>query len=281
MLGKVWRNALFAILDQRLLRNKVIFHLKRYYYSELGFNVDIGNELVCPVACPSALYSLSEIFFEDEYKQVFDLIDLPSRWLDLGCHYGFFSLYTTRLLRKTSKSAFNALLVDADSRVQYGIDSLIRHNCLESNFIFKLGAVAAGSGAVRFLEQDVMSSSLEDLTPKTSLLTSKAVPIVDQNAILSLIAPPYDLVKIDVEGGEYDFFVSYDKVLANTKNIVVEWHSWHRGGGGKQQIVELAQSLGFRLLKEVQPDKLCGNVGDELMVGVLLFTKPGIPVITL
>jgi FkbM family methyltransferase len=281
MIGYVWRKVLFIILNQRLLREKVIFHLKQYYYSELEFKVGIGNELVCPIADPSAQYSLTEIFFDDEYKQVFDFIDLPKRWLDLGCHYGFFSLYVAGLARRNSRSAFYALLVDADSRVYYGIDSLIRLNCLKSSFIFKHGAVAAGSGEVSFLEQDVMSSSLADLTTETSRLSAKAVPIIDQDVILSLLAPPYDLVKIDVEGGEYDFFVFYDKILANTKNIVVEWHSWHRGGGGKQQIVELAESRGFRLLKEVQQDKVCGNPGDGIMVGVLLFTKPDETMLTL
>ncbi|MFM5985593.1 MAG: FkbM family methyltransferase, partial [Sphaerospermopsis kisseleviana] len=240
---------------------------------DLGFQISIGNDLACPIVDQSSLYSFSEIFLEDEYKRVFEIINLPSRWLDLGCHYGFFSLYTAGLHAKVGQVAFQALLVDADSRVRHGVDSLIRLNRLDSCFMFHHGAIASGSGQVRFLEQDVMSSSLTGMTEHFSHPSMREVPIADESAITALMPPPYDLVKIDVEGGEYDFFSSYDQVLAGTANIVVEWHSWHRGGGGMQQIIDLAEARGFRLLKEIHPAKFCGHSDDRRMVGVLLFSS--------
>jgi hypothetical protein len=98
------------------------------------------------------------------------------------------------------------------------------------------------------------------------------VPIIDQETILQVIAPPYDLVKIDVEGGEYDFLAAYDKILQSTSYLVIEWHSWHRGGGSGEQILKLAQDCGFSLVRVVQEPKFCGSSNSD-QVGVFLLKK--------
>lgn len=264
---------LFSFSD---FRQKAVFHLRQNYFPELGFNIDVGTNLKCPIADPSAICSLAEIFFENEYKAVFEAIDLPDRWLDLGCHYGYFSLYVLSLRQSHCLSQdFKALMVDADSRVCNGVERLISDNYVGVNLLFEYGAISTGTGSISFLEQPVMSSAILGTRSDTSLKDIHSVPIIHQDLILNLISPPYDLVKIDVEGGEYDFLVSYEKILANTKALVVEWHSWHHGGGGQQQIHDLAKARGFELLKEIQPPKYCDPLHSGKSVGVLLFVKAG------
>ena len=273
MLKQLIRLSFKKLFENKVFRKKAIFQLKQYFYPELGFKIEIGNGLCCPIVDPSASYSFTEIFFDNEYKSVFKEISLPNTWLDLGSHYGFFSLYVASLKKKDlGPSNFKALLVDADSRVSEGVQKLIRLNRLESHFTFTHGAIASGSGTVSFAEQEVMSSSLANITVNP-IHNCRKVPIIDQSSILNLLSPPYDLVKIDVEGGEYDFFVSYERVLEETKHLVVEWHSWHSGGGGCQQIHELAEMYGFRLIKVIQNPKLCDVSNPKNLVGVLLFSK--------
>jgi FkbM family methyltransferase len=277
MFKDLGRSVFSKLFDNRSFRDKAIFHLKQYYYHELGVVVDLGNGYTCPVADPAALYSFTEIFFENEYASVFEEINLPSKWLDLGCHYGFFTLYVSWMRRKQLLSGvFKALMVDADSRVLPGISSLVKLNNLESHVSFMYGAIASGSGSVYFSEQEVMSSALADPPTESLQHSTKRVPIVDQSMILDSISPPYDLVKIDVEGGEYDFFLAYDKILSATQNLVVEWHSWHRGGGSSIQIQELATAYGFQMKKEIKSPTPCGNPVIGNHVGVYLFSKPEI-----
>jgi len=274
MLNQAVRLSFSKLFNFKPFRDKAIFYIRQYYFRELDFCVRFGQGFGCPICGVSATYSFSEIFFENEYKPVFDLIDLPSRWLDLGCHYGYFSLYVAWLRAKHRlPQNFCGLLVDADSRVLSGVSTLIQRNHLEAQLSFRHGAISSGLGSVYFHENDVMSSSLSNLLPNTISGTKSSVPIIDQQIIESLLPPPYDLVKIDVEGGEYDFFVSYERILQNTIHLVLEWHSWHRGGGSLSQILDLAKSYGFELLQEIQPSTLCGDPATPSEVGVLLFKR--------
>lgn len=267
------RISLSALFRNQAFRRRSIFHLKQNYYNELEVGLQLGGGLHCPIVHPSACFSLSEIFFQGEYQPVFDECPLPERWMDLGCHYGFFSLYVAWLRAKELRiSPFHALLVDADSRVQAGVESLIKINHWEDQVAFIHGAIAEGAGAAGFQEQDIMSSSLADLQEGAPISSSKRVPIVDEQIILKNLPPPYDLVKIDVEGGEYDFMIAYPQVLALTRYLVMEWHSWHKGGGSEKQIRWLAESHGFKLKKVIQQPKLCFSDNDS-QVGVLLFEK--------
>ena len=164
MLKQLSRSLFSNLFDSQSFRDKAIFHLKQYYYHELGIVVDLGNGYTCPIADPAARYSFAEIFFDNEYSNVFEEINLPSKWLDLGCHYGFFTLYVSWMRGKQLLSSdFQALMVDADSRVLPGISSLLKLNNLEPHVSFLHGAIASGSGSVDFIEQEVMSSALADL----------------------------------------------------------------------------------------------------------------------
>jgi FkbM family methyltransferase len=258
-----------------LLRRQSLFHLKQHYYHELGFSLQLGWGFVSPFYASESLCSFSEIFFEGEYESVFSEISLPDRWLDLGCHYGYFSLYVAWLRAKAGLlHPFQALLVDADHRVLPALHELISQNNLQKQFLYLHGAIAEGSGSVGFREQSFMSSMLDDLNVEEVHGTAQSVPIVDQNAILALMPPPYDLLKVDVEGGEYDFLTSYGTILDQSTNLVVEWHSWHRGGGSAEQIKSLAESRGFRFVRVIrEPVISLGDSQQTQCAGVFLFTK--------
>ena len=255
------------------IRRRLTFFLSQYYFNELGFKINIGRGLVCPVFHPSATCSLEEIFFENEYQSAFQEISLPNKWLDLGCHYGYFSLYLAWLHAGANPNSrpYRAFLIDADSRVGGGIANLIKLNNLDANISYMHGAISEGAGSVSFKENLVMSSSLSALDESSEGVLIK-VPIADQTLIMRQLAPPYDLVKIDVEGAEYDFLLSYKDILSSTSALIIEWHSWHRGGGSQLQIQSMVESYGFRLQKVLQPPKSCSPSGRE-SVGVLLFTR--------
>jgi len=255
-----------ALLAQKEIRRRVTFELEMNYFGDLDISVPLGFELFSPITAEDHWHSFAEIFVQREYAPVFNKISLPTRWIDLGCHAGYFSLFVIWLRAQQNLSPdFKALLVDADPRVRQGIEKLVSVNHLDKHIVFKQGAVATGQGERKFTLRNVMSSSVADNGIKYGQETS--VTVVTEDDLMNLLPPPYDMIKCDIEGMEYDFLLEYKKVLNASKYLLVEWHSWHKGGGGAKQIRELAQSEGFKLIDEptaphaVQLGDLVGQCG--------------------
>lgn len=246
-------------------RKRAIFHLKREQYEALSLEVPLGNSMVCPVTDESFWFSFSEVFVNGEYVEVFKQIPLPSRWLDLGCHAGYFSLYTAWLRQKAGFSDLGrAFLVDGDSRLQSAVDCISKRNPAITGFQFATGVISSGDGVCTFVQREYMSSSKEGLGEEKGRRTQ--TPILSEAMLLQRFPGPFDLLKVDIEGGEYDLFTSYQAVLSQTRHLVLEWHSWHSGGGGEEQLKQAAKEAGFEMIavigesRSVDPDgkQTCG-----------------------
>jgi hypothetical protein len=98
------------------------------------------------------------------------------------------------------------------------------------------------------------------------------VPVERPEQIVAALPPPYDLVKVDVEGAEHDFLTTYEPVLKGAKHLLLEWHSWHFGGGGVETIRQAAAKAGFREIFEPVPSHPVGGNGQRFC-GVLLFER--------
>ena len=81
------------------------------------------------------------------------------------------------------------------------------------------------------------------------------------------MSPPYDLIKCDIEGKEWELLLHYPKVLSGAKYLILEWHSWHNGGGSLTQITKKLQEFGFSILKSSDTTKALGREGE---VGLFL-----------
>jgi FkbM family methyltransferase len=267
------RDAVKASLAELLkngdVRRNIAFRLKNEYYSDLQLTVPLGHNLTCPMPSADSWWSFSEIFVQQEYRTTFDHVPLPDRWLDLGCHAGFFSLYLL-WLRKSKHMNINcgALLVDADSRVEAAIDSLVRLNGLEAQLKFRRGLICSTTGEQPFEERSHMYSSIPFSGSSNSSVTT-----ITAGDISRLLPPPYDMVKLDIEGAEFDFLSSYSSLLEHTKCLLMEWHSWHRGKGGLPQLQGLLKAAGFSLIREITPPHsvTVGDISGEC--GVLLCTR--------
>ena len=183
----------------------------------------------------------------ESIKGVLEGFDLPNKWLDFGCHMGYFSLWLERHRRLSGESSKSeALLVDGDSRTLSSIPSLLRRNHLLENWCYRHAAIAGDCTEITFYEDDYMAS--------TALDGSCGIPVclkvIKEEEVQETLIPPYDLVKVDVEGSEWEFLNYYPQILCQTRYLLLEWHSWHNGGGGVEQIREKLESLGYRVLKE-------------------------------
>lgn len=253
-------------LRLRSVRRRVWFELQRSYFAEADLYVPLGYGCQAPILLQDYWHSFQEIFMEGEYQQAGTAFSLPVRWLDLGCHAGFFSLFLEWQRRKSqSEGRSEALLVDGDRRLRKQVERLIAANGLEARFRFVHGAVGAGSTPLRFVTRACMASGTT-VVPGAKDGEKVEVPIVTPGHILNALPPPYDLIKVDIEGGEYDFLTNYEIVLSQTNTLLLEWHAWHSGGGGVAQLIDLAAALGFSHRKaHITPHQKDGQCGVLLL----------------
>ena len=246
------------ILAFKKLREKVLFELKNEYYHELSISIPIGNGFWAHLSEKDAFDSFSEIFIDKEYLD-FIPEQVPKKVIDLGSHYGYFSLWLQSVY---PDEKLNILMIEPSARCRNALSLLQEYKILEGRFIY----LAKGIGnpndeRIAFYERPFMSSSTN---PNEGIENPKTVPVLKIKDIAQNLKPPYDLIKCDIEGSEWDFLEHYKPIIRESKTIIMEWHSWHAGGGGFAQIESKIKELGFSIDKVTDASKaelLNGEVG--------------------
>jgi FkbM family methyltransferase len=246
-----WRK----VFANRALRARVAFQVKYRCLHELDLRIPLGYGISVPWFDQEIGSSFTEIFLEQEYSRLFEFIEAPTRWIDLGAFAGFFSIWLLWNRRRLvmDNAPCEALLIDADEvRTPY-IRDLFRINNLTEKFRFRHGAIGSGKETCKFVHTPWMGSALASITGTNT--NAADVPILTAAEILSIFGPPFELLKVDIEGAEYDLFKDYHDLLCCCENLLLEWHSWHPGKGGLGQLQALASEAGFEQIAELQPPR--------------------------
>jgi len=205
------------------LRRRVAFALRHEYFADLDLFIPLSHDLACPLVHEDDRVSLSEIFFGGEYDSLATHIELPRRWIDLGCNAGYFSLWLEWQRRKAGLSVDStALLVDADPRQPAAIERLFALNHLGSRWAFTLGLIAPGDGRQNFYQRRFMASSTQP--DASNPAQSVSIETLTPGRLRTQFPPPYDLIKVDIEGAETDFWEHYKALWSETKSLLLEWH---------------------------------------------------------
>lgn len=249
------------------VRRRIAFEMKYQYFPSLEMEIPLTHNFSCPLRQLDALYSFTEIFVGAEYGNLLEKIPMPARWLDLGSHAGYFSLYLAwqHAVRATGTD-YRALLVDADPRSAEWVNSMIRLNSLKNHLQYRLGAISKNEGSIQFALRSGMGSSADLNAPEVSNVQN--VPVLTAAAMIDLLPPPYDLVKLDVEGAEFDFIAAYENIWSRTRHLVIEWHSWDEEGRGEAEIRELMTARKFRLEEVLKPKTKHIVQGRPLTAGI-------------
>jgi hypothetical protein len=101
------------------------------------------------------------------------------------------------------------------------------------------------------------------------------VPVISDDEIISALPGPYGLVKVDIEGAEWDFLNYYPKVMANARYLLLDWHSWHKGGKAEGQVREEIERRGFKFVYEVRPAVSYTVNGKNVCGGAHLYENMG------
>jgi FkbM family methyltransferase len=267
-LRKLLKKPLLLALRNEWLRGKIVYELRKDFFRNLQIAVPLSHGMSCPLGKHDYIYSFSEIFIAEEYGGFLDSISTPRRWIDLGCHAGFFSLYLAWQLRKAGINEFSASLLDADPRVQKDVLHLIEANSLQQQFQFRPGMIGSGAGEGAFALREAMGSSADFGIHAEA---SAKVPFIPASEILKQFPPPYDLLKVDIEGAEFELVKHYGEILENSTHVLIEWHSWDAEASGESRLRQALEQRGFGLLQVLQERKHFKVEGRHLTAGCHLY----------
>lgn len=273
MFNKLLTYPLKFLLKCRPIRERLAFNLVHHHFGTLKILIPLTKDLACPIPSLEALQSFNEIYIAQDYGSFLEKMPLPKRWLDLGCHMGYFSLYLAwqHALRGDIK-AIEALLVDADPRVFEQLNYLIARNRLQGQFHTLNAAIAPpGYGTVPFALRTGMVSSTE--RAGDPILKEVTIPRLNIETLLSTFPPPYDLIKLDIEGAESCFLENFPGILGETQALLVEWHGWGANTDAEARIQSLTKKHGFSPPIILKQKSCYPSYGGDLYAGNHLYLR--------
>ena len=239
----------------------MLAHLRLDYFHEFHHSIPLGNKYWAHLWENDAYDSFSEIFIQQEYSDF--IPDEPvTNILDLGAHYGYFSLW---LQSKKPQQEIHSIMVEPSQRCQRSLERMVQYPKLGGRFQYLKAAVGNPTEErTRFFERPFMGGSLFSSSSEEGHYDVKVLTLSSEP---SLKDQSFDIIKCDLEGAEWDFLIHYSSLLKNSKFLVMEWHSWHSGGEGFSQIEKKLTDKGFEIVNSSSPQKAVGRDGE---VGLIL-----------
>ena len=249
------------LLKFKFIRNRVKFNFLHNYFNELQLTIPVGSDYWAYLCENDAYDSFSEIFIQQEYS---DLIPDESilNLLDIGANYGYFSLW---LQSKRPKDKIHSTLIEPSLRCSRSLKKLVELSRLQNRFQYLQRAVGDPEEThIKFFDRPFMAGSIFGSDHNDAFYHANTLKLSE---VFSSDRDSYDLIKCDIEGGEWELIENYPTLLKQSKFVLMEWHSWHSGGGGFPQIEKKLTEVGFQIIKSSPPNKAIGRDGE---VGLFL-----------
>lgn len=169
--------------------------------------------------------SFQDVFTDPNYWRVFNLFQEPPKLIvDCGAHCGHFAILTDLCLQaRFGNSSTFYILIEPDRRLQSSIVRNLTSAGLEGRFEVVSGAVGCKSGDAQLVthSKNLLVSTLR--APESRKLGRVyRTEYVDISRIVE--GKKIDLLKIDVEGSEFEFFQFNEDVVSQTDRIMIEIH---------------------------------------------------------
>jgi len=224
-------------------------------FKDKKFNVDLKDEVDRSVA--------NEIFKFREYRSAEGAIEsAKSVIFDVGAHIGLFSLYARALNPVVSIVAF-----EPEATNFTRLENTINENQIENIQLEPL-ALSSSSGSKQFVialdshNHHLLSASEPE--SKLKVQNVKAISLFDYCKKKKI--KKISLIKLDIEGGEFDVIGSWKKEDFNLIDaILLEYHNIF--GNEHKQLVEILRVNGFGV--QVFPSQF------DRMMGVVFARKKG------
>ena len=217
------------------LRAKFIHYIKHNHFHELDISIPLKNNYWAKLFHHDSYDSFSEIFIQNEYEGFIPDIEINSV-IDLGAHHGFFSVWLQSILPKRK---IKSLLVEPSARCFPVLSALTKRKEYK-NFTFFNKCIGNPQDRENlFFDRPHMASSNVQIDQGE---IADKVPVLKSEDIYHWHPSPYDLMKCDIEGAEWDLLNYYKTILEKTKFAIIEWHQSNKD---YNQFIELIHELDF------------------------------------
>jgi len=167
--------------------------------------------------------SLQDVFCSPFYWQLYSWVQSPPNLVvDLGAHCAHFSMLADICFRaRFGEVQPEYVLIEPNPRLMPVIIRNLRRSGLCPRNLVRQGLVGAtrtGRGTLWVSSKNFLSASLQQ-APATR---GVEVDYIDLEAIIG--GRPIDLLKIDIEGAEYDFVDNYPDLLEQARVVLMEIH---------------------------------------------------------
>ncbi len=187
--------------------------------AELTFELKGGGSVTIPNV-PGARVPVYEVFAEDAYRLAWFTQGLgpDASALDIGGHVGCFTVAFARRHPAGSVHAYEASATTA-SYLQRNADA----NGLGDRVTLHNAALSDHPGTIEFADNGA-GSALNGLTAASSTAMTSVPAVTFSQAVAAMPTPP-QVVKIDIEGFEYDVVLaSSADDWASVQRVVLEYH---------------------------------------------------------
>ena len=212
-------------------------------------------------ACRADSVALAmEIF---EAGTVYSAATLPPAirtFADLGCNVGFFTCW---LRHQTKNPDLKGLMVDGNAAaVEDARWQVTANNLRDVHVLHGLAGTRTESGSAEFFlhAANVNSTAEPPAATLNEAFTWKKVSVpclaIGEQWQKFFGDEPCDLLKVDIEGSELDFFANEKEFLQRVGTLIVEWHKW------KVTFAEVQSAMtaqGFALKVVQGEDDRCGT----------------------
>jgi FkbM family methyltransferase len=192
----------------------------RWRPAEMTFHMRNGYTVVCPNA-DGARFPLYEIFADDAYDmtELCAGVDPDAAVLDVGGQIGSFSLAIARELPGASIHVFEASPTSA-GYVRRNVSA----NGLTDRITVHGVAMSGAAGEFTFVDSGTASGH-NGLTAPAGLGKTVTVPAVSFDQAVADAGNNVQIVKMDVEGAEYDIVLdSSPSSWSKVRKVVMEYH---------------------------------------------------------
>ncbi len=216
--------------------------------SDYPFTVVLRNGERIEVVEPTDIATLWQIFFHRAYAV------RPSERsiLDVGANIGLFTLYAAR---QAPASTIHCIEPFPDTFDR--LSKLVRENGLSHRVICSNFALTGSAGTYLMHCTSHFSQRRRIFSEQHPHLPSLRVPgITLETWMNDANINELDLMKMDIEGSEYDVLLSATiEVLRRIRRLIVEYHPMNGSGQTKHALCDHLRKASFELISDVHNDE--------------------------
>lgn len=184
---------------------------------------------------PSFIWQFKEIFVDEIYK--FDTKEEQPTIYDCGANIGMSCLYFKQLFPNAKIKAF-----EADPMIVDILKSNLAKNSINDIEIINK-AVWKDYNGIEFGSEGADGGSIYANGKKIKIESIRLKDYLEHENFI-------DLLKLDIEGAEYEVLKDCANSLSNVRNIFVEYHSWNNSPQKLSEILEILELNSFRYYLE-------------------------------